>query len=187
MLPQSSVDELPNTEQPVATKQLVAAAPTSDPMSSIMKRLDEIETQLKAVVSSKKWDRSSKLPESRQRFQNRSTDQSQAQSTRAVVCFWSITLLEDVQFVGGQREGGKQPFNAVNEATNKNTDSQDAIPTVSYSVTMDYHLQGTIKGVPARFLVDTGATMSILNKNIWDRLNQHNDSQPLTAITDKKS
>ena len=98
-------------------------------------------------------------------------------------------MLEDVQFVGGQREGGKQPFNAINEATNKNTDSQDAIPTVSHSVTMDYHyhLQGTIKGVPARFLVDTGATMSILNKNIWDRLNQHNDSQPLTAITDKKS
>ena len=41
LLPQSSVDEsLPNTEQPVATEQLVAVAPTtSDPMSSIMKRL----------------------------------------------------------------------------------------------------------------------------------------------------
>ena len=28
--------------------------------------------------------------------------------------------------------------------------------------------------------------MSILNKSIWDRLNQHNNSQPLTAATDKK-
>ena len=77
-------------------------------------------------------------------------------------------------------------MNAVSEATNKNTDSQDAIPALSHSVTMDYHLQGTIEGGPARFLVDTGATMSILNKNIWDRLNQHNNSQPLTAVTDKK-
>ena len=60
---------------------MIAAVPTtSDPMSSIMKRLDEIETQLKVVASSKKkWDRRSKSPESRQSFQNRSTDQSQAQ------------------------------------------------------------------------------------------------------------
>ena len=67
LLPQSSVDKLPNTEQPVVTEQLVAAVPTtSDPMSLIMKRLDEIETQLKVVVSfKKKWDRRSKPPESR--------------------------------------------------------------------------------------------------------------------------
>ena len=45
--------ELLNTEQSVATEQLVAAAPTTaDPMSSIMKRLDEIESQLKVVTSS---------------------------------------------------------------------------------------------------------------------------------------
>ena len=62
-------------------------------------------------------------------------------------------------------------MNAVSEATNKNTDSQDAIRAVLHSVTMDYHIQGTIERVPARFLMDTGATMSILNKNIWDRLN----------------
>ena len=77
-------------------------------------------------------------------------------------------------------------MNAVSEATNKNTDSQAAIPVVSHSVTMDYHLQGTVEGVPARFLMVTGTTMSILNENIWDRLNQHNNSRPLTPVTEKK-
>ena len=67
----------------MATEQLVAAAPTtSDPMSSIMKRIDEIETQLKVVASSKKkWDRRSKPPQSRESFKNCSTDQLQVQST----------------------------------------------------------------------------------------------------------
>ena len=61
----------------------------------------------------------------------------------------------------------------------------DAIPAVSHSVTTDYHLQGTIEGIPARFLVDTGATTSVLNKNIWTRMNQQNKC-PLREVTDKK-
>ena len=78
--------ELLNTEQSVATEQLVAAAPTTaDPMSSIMKRLDEIESQLKVVTSSKKkWESRGKPPEFRQ---NCTTNQSQGQSTWVVVCF----------------------------------------------------------------------------------------------------
>ena len=87
----------------------------------------------------------------------------------------------------GQRpEGGKQHLNAVSEPSNQNKDPQDAIPAVSHSVSTDYHLQGTIEGVPARFIVDTGATTSILNKNIWDRLNQQNSTRSLMAATDKK-
>ena len=179
--------ELLNTEQSVATEQLVAAAPTTaDPMSSIMKRLDEIESQLKVVTSSKKkWERRGKPSEFRQ---NRTTNQSQGQSTRAVVCF---KCGQEGHFARGyaarQRpEGGKQQLNAVNEPSNWNKNTQDAIPAVSHSVTMDYHLQGTIEGIPARFLVDTGATTSILNKNIWERLNQQNSTRSLMAATGKK-
>ena len=181
LVPQSSIAELLNTEQ------LITAAPTTpDPMQAIMKRLDGIESQLKGVTSLKKWERRSKPTESRQNYQGCSPGQSSAQNTRAVVCF---KCGQEGHFARGcavrQRpEGNKQPLNAVSEASNKN-DSQDAIPAVSHSVTMDYHLQGTIEGVPARFLVDTGATASILNKNIWDRLNQHN-SHPLTEVTNKK-
>ena len=181
LVPQSSIAELLNTEQ------LIAAAPTTpDPMQAIMKRLDGIESQLKGVTSFKKWERRSKPTESRQNYQGCSPGQSSAQNTRAVVCF---KCGQEGHFARGcavrQRpEGNKQPLNAVSEPSNKN-DSQDAIPAVSHSVTMDYHLQGTIEGVPARFLVDTGVTASILNKNIWDRLNQHN-SHPLTEVTNKK-
>ena len=57
---------------------------------------------------------------------------------------------------------------------------------MSHGVTTDYHLQGTIKGIPARFrLVDTGASQSVLNKHIWDRLNQQT-ACPLTEVTGKK-
>ena len=77
-------------------------------------------------------------------------------------------------------------MNAVTEAANgKNIDSQDAIPAVSQSVTTDYHLQGTIEGIPARYLVDTGATTSVLNKDIWTRVNQQMNC-PLTDVTGKK-
>ena len=83
-------------------------------------------------------------------------------------------------------EGSKQPLNAVTESVNNNNgDSQDAIPAVSQCVTTDYHLQGTTEGIPARFLVDTGATTSVLNKNIWTRVNQQN-KYPLTEVTNKK-
>ena len=58
LLPESSVGEVSTTNSIVATQQLIAATPTtSDPMSSIMKRLDEIKSQLKSVASSKKWER----------------------------------------------------------------------------------------------------------------------------------
>ena len=168
--------KLPNTEQSLATEQLIAAAPTTaDPMSSIMKRLDEIESQLKVVASSKKkWECRGKPPEFRQ---SRTANQSQGQSMRTVVCF---KCGQARGCAARQKpEGGKQQLNAVSESSNQNKDPQDAIPAVSHSVATDYHLQGTIEGVPARFLVDTGATTSILNKNIWDRLNQQNSTRSL--------
>ena len=68
LLPESSVGEVSTTNSIVATQQLIAATPTtttSDPMSSIMKRLDEIESQLKSVASSKKWERDGRSIDSR--------------------------------------------------------------------------------------------------------------------------
>ena len=103
-------------------------------MSSITKRLDEIESQLKVVASSKKkWECRGKPPEFRQ---SRTTNQSEGQSTRTVVCF---KCSQEGHFARGcaarQRpEGGKQ-LNAVSEPSSQNKeDPQDAIPAVSYSV-----------------------------------------------------
>ena len=51
---------------------------------------------------------------------------------------------------------------------------------------MDYHLEGTIEGIPAKFLVNTGASTLVLAKTIWDRLNQGNNNWPITAVPSKK-
>ena len=56
-------------------------------MSSIMKRLDEIESQLKSVASSKKWERDNRSVDFRQRPRSNAIDKSQAQRTYKVVCF----------------------------------------------------------------------------------------------------
>ena len=188
LLGEPSVAELSPAEQCVTVHQLVAATPNqSDPMLSIRKRLDEIESQLKVVVASKKWD-CSKPPHSNQRSQTHPTDRSQAQHKRSVVCF---KCGQERHFARGcavrrRTDGDKQPLNTVSEATNsKHVNSGDAIPAVSQCTTTDYNLQGAIEGIPARFLVDTGATMSVLNKNIWTRLNQQT-KYPLTEVTGKK-
>ena len=153
-----------------------------------MKCLDELESQLKLAMSSKKWERSNRPTQSGQGSQSHSTGQSTGQHKRPIVCF---KCGQEGHFAQGcafrrRTEDGKQPLNAVTEAANgKNVDSQDAIPAVSQSVTTDYHLQGTIEGIPARFLVDTGATTSVLNKDIWTRVNQQMNC-PLTDVTGKK-
>ena len=91
-------------------------------------------------------------------------------------------MLGDVQ----RSENRKQPMSAVSDASCQDVDSNDAVPAVSHSVTMDYHLQGTIEGIPAKFLVDTGASTLVLAKTIWDRLNQGNNDWPITAVPSKK-
>ena len=70
-------------------EQLIAATPSkADPIVSIMKRLDEIESQLKLVVTSKKkWEHSSRPPVSGQNSQSHASEQSQTQRKHPVVCF----------------------------------------------------------------------------------------------------
>ena len=189
LLPEFSVGEVSTTNSIVATQQLIAATPTtSDPMSSIMKRLDEIESQLKSVASSKKWERDGRSIDSRQRPRSNTADQSHVQRTCKVVCF--KCGLEG-HFARGcavrqRSESYKQPMNAVSDTSSQDVDAHDAVPVVSHSITMDYHLQGTIEGIPAKFLVDTGATTSVLAKTIWDRLNQGNNDQPVTTVSNQK-
>ena len=150
-----SATEQFTTEQYAADEELVAEVPNkSDPMLSIIKRLDDLESQLKLTMSSKKWEHSNRPTQSGQGSQSHSTGQLTGQHKRLVVCF---KCGQEGHFAQGcalrrRTEGGKQPLNAVTEAANgKNVDSQDAIPAVSQSVTTDYHLQGTIEGIPARF------------------------------------
>ena len=160
-------------EQNTTDEQLVAAVPNkSDPMLSIMKWLDALESQLKLATSSNKWECRNRPTQSSESSQSHSSEQSTGQHTHTVVCF----KCGQGHFARGcavrrKAEGGKQPVNAVTETVNSNNvDSQHAIPAVSQSVTTDYHLQGTIEGIPARFLVDTDATTSVLCKDVWTKI-----------------
>ena len=180
--------EVSTTNFIVATQQLIAATPTtSDLMSSIMKRLDEIESQLKSVASSKNWKRDGRSIDSRQRPCSNTADQSHVQRTH-IVCF--KCGLEGHFAMGcavhQRSESYKQPMNAVSDTSSQDVGAHDAVPVVSHSITMDYHLQGTIEGIPAKFFVDTGATTSVLAKTIWDRLNQGNNDRPVTTISNQK-
>ena len=177
------------TEQHTTDEQLVAAVPNkSDPMLSIMKRLDALESQLKLATSSNKWERRNRPTQASESFQSHLSEQSTGQHRRTVVCF---KCGQEGHFARGcavrrKAEGGKQPVNAVTETVNNNNvDSQDAIPAVSQSVTTDYHLQGTIEGIPARFLVDTGATTSVLCKDVWTKIDRQTGCT-LTEVAGKK-
>ena len=51
----------------------------------------------------------------------------------------------------------------------------DAIPALSdYRMSSDYHLHGAVGGLRAKFLVDTGAAVSLLSKEVWDKVTARN-------------
>ena len=47
----------------------------------------------------------------------------------------------------------------------------DTIPAFSVNSAADYHLHGTVNGVATRFLVDTGAVVTLLSKGLWNQVN----------------
>ena len=160
-------------------EQLVAATPNKEsPMSVIMKRLDDIECQLTSVSSSrKKWEHS--------RSSTRNSFQFQGQVKAPIVCFkcgqeghfaCGCAARTKVPNVSQGDKQANQPMNAVSQSVHKNNASAgDTIPAVSAHVTTDHGLQGTITGIPARFLVDTGAAASILSKQVWDKVSKQQE------------
>ena len=76
-------------------------------------------------------------------------------------------VVNKVPIISQGHKQPNQPMNAVSQTVHKNdTSAGDTIPVVSAHVTTDHSLQGTITGIPARFLVDTGAAASILSKQV---------------------
>ena len=148
-----------------------------NPMSVIMKRLDEIECQLNSLSSPKKRYEQS-------RGIRRVTNPSQAQPKPAAVCF---KCGQEGHFVRGCAARTKvsysnqhdqqltQSMNAISQTLNENTSAGDTIPAVSTGSTTDHSLQGTIKGISAQFLVDTGAAASLLSKQVWNKITKSQD------------
>ena len=49
-------------------------------------------------------------------------------------------------------------------------------------VTHSYHLAGTVNGIPTRFVVDTGVSITVLDEDFWERVNPENCSlEPWTG------
>ena len=79
-----------------------------------------------------------------------------------------------------QEAGKRATLNAVSRAcegdirTAQITQSE-TIPTFSVRSTTDYHLQGDINGISAKFLVDTGAATTLVSKDVWDKVATENE------------
>ena len=162
-------------------------------MPAIMKRLEAIEIQLQSAAKPKrKWDNCSTTAPGRQ-------TQAAGQPSKSIVCF---KCGQEGHFARGCAAGvtqqqqhtvSKQPMNAVTKADNSDSESdksdqsmntviqrdnntpptEDLIPVSLSTVTpIDYSLLGTISGIPVKFLVDTGAAVSILSKQVWNKLAQ---------------
>lgn len=41
-------------------------------------------------------------------------------------------------------------------------------------VTHSYRLSGSVNGIPASFVVDTGASITVSDKELWDKVNTRN-------------
>ena len=161
--------------------ELVAATSSrNNPLAVIMNQLDEIECQLNSLSLAKKSEHSSK------RNPNRTT-QSGIQPRAPVVCFkcgqedhfargYAVRIKKETANQGNKQES--QPLNVISQTVNKNDiTAGDTIPAVSTDdVTTDHSLQGTIKGRPAKFLVDTGAAVSILSKHVWDVVSKQQEN-----------
>ena len=108
----SSAPQQLTTEQHTADEQLVAVIPNkSDPMLSIMKWLDALESQLKLATSSNKWEHRNRPTQSSESSQSHSSEQSTGQHRCTVVCFnvvKKVILLEDVQFIEKLKEVSSQ-------------------------------------------------------------------------------
>jgi len=61
----------------------------------------------------------------------------------------------------------------------------NTVPALSVCSTADYHLHGAVNEVAAKFLVDTGAAVSLLNKSVWDKISRDGGLQLETGITQK--
>ena len=51
-------------------------------------------------------------------------------------------------------------------------------------VTHSYRLSGSVNGIPASFVVDTGASITVLDKELWDKVNTRN--HPLEPWTGRR-
>jgi len=60
------------------------------------------------------------------------------------------------------------------------------IPTFSISSELEYLLSGSVSGIPASILVDTGAATTVLAKEVWDVLVVKTPEAPLESAAGKK-
>ena len=79
-----------------------------------------------------------------------------------------------------QEAGKRATLNAVSRACEGDVQTAqitqtETIPTFSVRSTTDYHLQGDINGISAKFLVDTGAATTLVSKDVWDKVATENE------------
>lgn len=166
-------DDYTTEAEPVAAATL---QPRDSAMQLILNRMDQLESKLQDVMISKKSSPT-------QQEGNASTGWSRTrQRTRWRQDCWNCGedghLSRDCTMPRkrAQQQGKGKTVGAVSHACNNKSESEpksiasdDNVPTFSVSYDTNYVLKGLVNGVPANILADTGAAVTVMSKEMWDK------------------
>lgn len=105
---------------------------------------------------------------------------------------WRRAPLPELYEPKGKRAaaaGKQETLNAKSRACEgelKAHEMDSTIPTFSISSESEYLLSGSVNGIPASILVDTGAATTVLAKEVWDVLVAKTPEAQLESAAGKK-
>ena len=149
-----------------------AVTPTGkDAITQLLERMDKLEATLK----------SSKPPKARGEANRRgdsSVPSRKPGGESAIVCYrcgkeghYARGCAVRRVGVGAVAAEGNGSKGEPKEEEVRQEKHADTVPAFSVSSAADYHLHGTVNGVATRFLVDTGAVVTLLSKGLWNQVN----------------
>ena len=63
----------------------------------------------------------------------------------------------------------------------EDTEGHNTIHTLSICSLAEYHVAGSVDGVPVQFLVDNGAAVTVVRSDIWSEISKNDMVKPLEA------
>ena len=176
--------ELESSSHPRA-EPISAIQPKKDSIQLLLDRMDQLESKLQNVMASKLSLPKQKNFHSRPRSRYRSGCWNCGEESH-------ISRSCPKPQMGGYQPGNEETLSAVSQACSQSEGSQpsstpkfhDNMPTFSISHDSNYVLEGSVNGVPASILADTGAAVTVMSREFWDKSKTNEDQ--LREATGKK-